>query len=282
MLSENKEYRIVSLIFKDTQSNTKMAKFQLKCDEAEDVFNCVVWQDVIEKTSKNTLKVGNIIKVKKYDHNEQYNNYILQSIELLKEEKIGLSDSEKEELLTKIYTTIESIKESTLKKALLQVIVENEKLYISTPAAQKMHHNYIGGLLQHTWECITIAKTLYGVLYKEINLDLVIAGCISHDLGKMYEYIFDEETGAITRNAEFEKVWINHIHWGFSWAHQCGLPDLAHIIASHHGLTEWKALVEPQTNEAQMLHLVDTISSRLGAIDIKDFEKRVQGQLKLL
>lgn len=281
MLSEEKEYRITSLIFKDTQSNTKMAKFQLKCDEAEEVFNCVMWQDVLEKLPKQTLKVGNIVQVKKFDHKEQYNNYILHSLELLKEEKIGLTDSEKEELLSKIYEAVEAINDTSLKKALLKVIVENEKLYVSTPAAKKMHHNYLGGLLQHTWECIVIAKTLFGVLYKEINQDLVIAGCIAHDFGKMYEYIYDAETGAITTNTEFEKLWINHIHWGFSWAHQCGLPGLAHIIASHHGLTEWKALVEPQTNEAQMLHLVDTISSRLGAIDIKDFEKRAQGQLKL-
>ena len=281
MLSEDKEYRITSLAFKDTQSNTKMAKLQLKTDNVEEGFNCVIWQDVLEKTTKNTLKVGNIVKVKKYDHNEQYNNYILYSLELVQEEKIGLGEEEKEALLIKILETVDLFKDKKLKDAILKVILENRELYISSPAAEKIHHNYIGGLLQHTCECINIAKTLFGTLYKDVNQELVIAGCITHDLGKMFEYIFDEETGAITRNAEFKKVWISHIHWGFSWANQNEFPELAHIIASHHGLKEWKALVEPQTHEANLLHLVDTISARLGAIEITDIEKRQQGQLRL-
>lgn len=281
MLSENKEYRIVSLVFKDTQSNTKMAKLQLKCDEEEDVLNCVIWQDVIERTPKKILKVGNIIKVSKHDHNVQYNNYILQALELEKEEKIGLTQEEKDELLGKIYKTVESFENVNLKKAILKVIVENEKLYAATPAAQRMHHNYLGGLLQHTWECICFAKALFAEVYKDVNQELILAGCIAHDFGKMFEYEFDDETGAITRNAGFERVWINHIHWGFSWANQNDFPELAHLIASHHGFTEWKALVEPQTPEAQMLHLIDTLSARVGAIDIKDFEKRDAGQLRL-
>ncbi len=282
MLSENKEYRITSLAFKDTQSNTKMAKLQLKCDNEAEVLNCVIWQDILEKLPKQTLKVGNIIKIKKHDHNESYNNYILQSIELVKEEKIGLSEQEKEDLLGKIYEAIESLSDAKLKKALLQVIVENEKLYISSPAAERIHHNYIGGLLQHTWECINIANALWDTLYKNVDRELIIAGCIAHDFGKMFEYSLDEETGAIGRNEKFERVWINHIHWGFSWANQNEFPALAHLIASHHGLKEWKALVEPQTCEAQLLHLIDTISARAGATEINDLERKQQGQLRLI
>lgn len=281
MLSENLEYRIMSLAFKDTQSNTKMAKLQLKGDQDEEALNCVIWQDVLEKLSGNILKVGNIVKVKRYDHNEQYNNYILYSIDLIREEKLGLSDKEKEELLNKIFEIIESFSNPKLKKAVLEVIVENEELYVLTPAAQKMHHNYSGGLLQHTWECLNIAKVLFGTLYKDIDQELVLAGCIIHDIGKMFEYEYEQQTGSITRNAEFEKVWINHIHWGFSWANQHGLPELAHIIASHHGLKEWKALVEPQTIEAFLVHYVDNISSKMGAISIKDIEKKLNGQLRL-
>jgi len=279
VLSENKEYRITSLSFKETQTNTKMAKLQLKCDSEPEALNCVIWQDVLEKLPKQMLKVGNIVKINKYDHNESYNNYILYSIELVKEERIGLCEREKEALLAKIYETIESLNDPKLKKVLLQVIVENEKLYSSSPAAKRIHHNYTGGLLQHTWECINIAKTLFNVLYKDVDRELIIAGCIAHDFGKMFEYNFEEETGAISVNTEFEKVWINHIHWGFSWANQNGFPELAHLIASHHGLIEWKALVVPQTVEAELLHLIDTISARAGAIDIKDFENKHHGQL---
>lgn len=282
MLSESKNYQIAALIFRDTQANTKMAKLQLKEPDKDELLNCVMWQDSLEKTHKHILKVGNIIKVKKSDHNEQYNNYILQVIELLEEQKIGITGQEKEDLLAKIIGVAESFSDEKLKAAVLKLIKDNLTLYSNAPAAIKFHHNYLGGLLQHTWECITIAKALFGPLYRDVNRDLVLAGCITHDFGKIFEYILDEDTGAIQTSPEFEKEWINHIHWGFSWANHNGLPELAHIIASHHGLKEWNALVEPQTAEAFLVHYVDNLSSKLGAIEIKDIEKCVQGQLKLI
>ncbi len=281
MLREDSEYRIISLVFKDTQASTRMAKLQLKGNRTDELFNCVIWQEALEKTPKNVLKTGNIIKIKKYEHNENYNNYILYSLELVREESIGLCDAEKKDLLGKIYELIESFEHVKLKKAVLKVIVENEELYTLTPASEKIHHNYTGGLMQHTWECINIAKVLFGAIYTDVNRELVIAGCIVHDLGKMFEYVFDGETGAIARDAEFEKIWINHIHWGFSWANQNDLPELAHIIASHHGIKEWKALVEPETPEAFLVHYIDNISSKLGAVNIKDFERCSEEQLKL-
>ena len=124
--------------------------------------------------------------------------------------------------------------------------------------------------MQHIWECINIAKANFPVVFKEINHDLVLAGCITHDFGKIFEYIVDLETGRITKNKDFQKVWINHIQWGFGWANSNSFPELAHIIASHHGLREWNALVEPMTPEANLVHQIDMISSRLGKISIND------------
>jgi len=273
VLSENKEYQIISLSFKDTQSNTRMAKLQLKEVDADGNLNCVIWQDSLDKIPKQLLRVGNIIKVKNSDHNENYNNYVIYSLELIKEAKLGLSKEEQDNLFSKIIDIINSLNDEKTRSSLSKLILDNTEMFKISPAAINIHHNYIGGLMQHIWECIQIAKANFPVVIKEINHDLVIAGCITHDLGKMFEYVIDSKSGIITKNINFQKVWINHIQWGFGWANQEGLPELAHIIASHHGIKEWNALVEPLTPEANLVHQIDMISSKLGAIDITALEK---------
>ena len=272
VLSENKEYQVVSLSFKDTQSNTKMAKLQLKCIQSENVFNCVIWQDSLDKIPKQVLKVGNVIRVKSSDYNENYNNSIIHSLELIKETRLGLSEERQNLLFNNILEVLSAFKNEELKKAISSLIFENQELFKISPAAINIHHNYIGGLIQHIWECIQIAKANFPVVFKEINHDLILAGCIMHDMGKMFEYTIDPESGTIVKNKDFQKIWINHIQWGFGWANQNEFAELAHIIASHHGIKEWNALVEPMTSEANLVHQIDMISSRLGAIDITELE----------
>lgn len=272
MLTESKEYQIMSLSLKDTQNNTKMAKLQLKNLDSDEVFNCVIWQDALTKISHNAIKAGNIVKITDHNYNKQYNNYIINSLTLIREAQIGLSTEKQESIFNEILELIGAFSNEELKQALSKVIFEHEQLFKTSPAAEKVHHNYIGGLLQHTWECVNLAKSLFGTIYKNVDHELVLAGCIAHDFGKMFEYELDAETGSILRDKEFERVWIDHLHWGFSWANQNGFHDLAHIIASHHGLKEWRALVEPQTPEAQLVHFVDNISARLGAIEVGDIK----------
>lgn len=273
MLSESKEYQIISLNFKDTQSNTKMAKLQLKEVDADSKFNCVIWQDSLDKIHKQSLRVGNTIRIKNSDYNENYNNYVIYSLELIKEAKLGLSKEEQDNLFNEIINILNSLNDVKLRNSLSRLILDNTELFKVSPAAISIHHNYVGGLMQHIWECIQIAKANFPVVMREIDHNLVIAGCITHDLGKMFEYIIDPESGIIIKNKDFQKVWINHIQWGFGWANQEGLPELAHIIASHHGTKEWNALVEPLTPEANLVHQIDMISSRLGAVDITTLEK---------
>jgi 3'-5' exoribonuclease len=272
MINSDSKYGIVSLSISKASNNKDMAKIQLKDSDTQETYNCVMWEESLINIDKNILKAGNIISVKGFDYNEKYNNYTLKELILIEEGRIGLNESERQTLFNNIMEVLNSFSDKELSSAIFSLIKENEELFKISPAAINIHHNYIGGLIQHIWECIQIAKANFPVVFKEINHDIVLTGCITHDLGKMFEYVVEIETGIITKNKDFQKIWINHIQWGFSWANSNNFPELAHIIASHHGIKEWNALAEPMTPEANLVHQVDMISSRLGRISIEELK----------
>ena len=275
MLDCQKEYQIKSFTIANTNSNSIMAKMQLMLLGTDEVFNCVIWKETLSAIPPEHLRIGNVIQVQASEPNQQYNNYVIYKVKLVKEAKLGLSKEEHDVLFNDILEVIQSFTDEKLKNSMLSFIIENQELFKVSPAAINIHHNYIGALMQHIWECIQIAKANFPVVFKEVNHELVLAGCITHDLGKMFEYIVDLETGMITKNKDFQKIWINHIQCGFGWANQNGFPELAHIIASHHGTREWNALVEPLTHEANLVHQIDMISSRLGRREITDLQKAI-------
>jgi len=267
------EYKIISFSVNETKNGDTMAKLQLKDVNTEENFNCVIWQDFLAKIDKRALRIGNIISVVDSEYNEKFNNEKIKQIKLITEARTGLSETERQAAFDKILEIINSFKYDQLKSAILQVIFENESLFKISPAAKTHHHNYIGGLMQHILECVDFAKAIFPVIPVDINHELVLAGCIAHDLGKMFEYTVDTESGVVGVDEKFVTEWISHIHWGFSWANQNKFPCLAHIIASHHGIKDYGALVEPATKEAELFHEIDMLSSRLGRLSVEELER---------
>ncbi len=276
MFDLKKDYKVLSIDIAETRTGKPMAKLNLKCADSENILNAVIWQEALNSIDKSILKPGNTVRVFDGSYNSQYNNFSINDIRLIKEAKNGLDENERRSFFNQILENVEEFQDEKLKTIILQFLFENADKIKITPAATKIHHNYVGGLLQHICECINIAKANMEVIATKINQDLVIAGCIMHDIGKIFEYNLNDETFAITKNKNFQKVWINHIHWGFCWANKNDLSELAHIIASHHGTREWHALVEPMTNEAVLVHQVDMISSRLGLIQVDQLESNNQ------
>jgi 3'-5' exoribonuclease len=139
--------------------------------------------------------------------------------------------------------------------------------FADAPAARRMHHAYMGGLLAHTLSMVTIARHLAG-LYPGVRRDLLIAGVLLHDMGKVYEY--DTTTGiSVSEDGHL----VGHILRGIVAVEQAAaalgsvsetdLRELIHLIASHHGTQEWGAPVTPKTLEAILLHQIDLLDSRV-------------------
>lgn len=135
------------------------------------------------------------------------------------------------------------------------------------PAAKRMHHAISGGLLYHTYRMVAAAQAMASVY--PVNSDLLYAGVILHDIGKLQE-LDAGPTG--TAEYSIDGRLFGHAYLGMEIVKEFAsetdlsadtLKQLLHIIASHHGKLEWGALTEPATIEAQIAHYLDMIDSRV-------------------
>lgn len=275
MLSPSKNYKIKNVISDKTRENKTMKRFYLQDTETKEEYKCVIWEDILNSLDDDAIKNGNIVQVLSSVYKEAFKTSTITKIELRKKAPVGLSKEHRDKLFEVMIEELENIKNEKLKEASIKLLKDNEELLKISPAATKMHHNYVGGLLLHMKECLTYAKQILSNSYQNLDEDLITAACITHDMGKIFEYNINTETGEVERNPGFDKSWISHIHYGFAWANNNNFSELAHIIASHHGRIEWGAIVEPETTNARIFHHIDDLSAyagRISADEIEDFE----------
>ena len=156
-------------------------------------------------------------------------------------------------------------------RALLQEFFSDEELigrFKTAPAAVRMHHTYVGGLLEHTLSVVGLAE-LVCKHYPDLDRDLLIASAILHDVGKIEEISWDGVEFDYTVKGRF----LGHTVLGLEIVSRLlerveGFPEplaleLLHIIASHHGEMQFGAPKEPVTKEALVLHYLDNIDAKL-------------------
>ncbi len=138
------------------------------------------------------------------------------------------------------------------------------------PAAMTMHHAYLGGLLEHV---VSLCGLVRGVVthYPELDSDLLVTGAILHDIGKIEELSYDRGFGYTTRGRL-----LGHIAIGVALVRKKaesitdfpeGLATLVeHLLLSHHGTHEFGSPAIPQFREAIVLHYLDDLDSKIGAM----------------
>jgi 3'-5' exoribonuclease len=158
-------------------------------------------------------------------------------------------------------------------KSLMQAFLADEpfmELYCSAPAAKGMHHVYLGGLLEHSLALVKLVKTIVP-LYGGINEDLLTAGALLHDVGKVYEMSFERSfdytdagklLGHITIGVELVEDKIRTVE-GFP--RELGML-LKHMLLSHHGQYEFGSPKRPKTVEATILNYLDDMDSKINGI----------------
>lgn len=272
MLDLSKLYEVVIFSIGDTKAGTKMGKLQLKCEDT--VLNCILWEEALNRIDNKIFRAGNKVRILSGSYNEKYNNCLIANLELVEEAKLGLDKEEIDEKFNKILDYSNEISDEKLKTFVTGLLFEYEEKFKISPAARLMHHNYLGGLVQHTLECLDIAKTVIEQVHKTINKDDVYAACILHDFGKIFEYKIDTETGLIEYDENFQKEWITHSQWGFSMCMTNGFKTVAKMIAAHHGRIEWGAIVDLNERDLEpihyLIHHIDDLSAKFGKISISD------------
>ncbi|MGC9322071.1 MAG: 3'-5' exoribonuclease YhaM family protein, partial [Kosmotogaceae bacterium] len=167
-------------------------------------------------------------------------------------------------------------------RTLLKEIFENDKKFIEkfiiSPAASKVHHAYKGGLLEHTMSVAELCAFFATKYNESVDKDLLIAGALLHDVGKVYEYAVTPSGIDRTNDGEL----VGHIAMGIEMIGRViskiqGFPrylqtEIKHLLLSHHGEMEWGSPVIPKTTEAIVLHMADDLDSKVA--QFREIEER--------
>lgn len=260
----------------DTKAGTKMGKLQLKNPEDGSLLNCILWEETLNRIDAKVFRPGNELRIVSATFNEKFNNCLVSAVELIKEAKIGLDEQEREKAYRELTAYFDKIKNPELKEFLIEFFAQHESKIKIAPAAKVMHHNYIGGLLVHTLECLKFVEKNMELFEYKTNSDNVIAGCILHDIGKIFEYTVDMESGLVDYDENFRKEWISHSQYGFTICMNKGFKEIARMIAAHHGRAEWGAMIDLGEKDLEpylyIIHLVDNLSARFGKINASQLE----------
>lgn len=172
----------------------------------------------------------------------------------------------KEELITKFNYYVNSIQDEELSKIVHYFIKKHEDKLYTYPAGVNIHHEYSSGLLMHVTTMADIAEYLLKI-YHGANRDLLIAGILLHDIGKLTEL-----EGPVVYKYTLQGKLVGHISIMMGELHTCfeelHLDDektilLEHMILSHHGQPEFGSPVIPMTIEALLLSMVDNLDSKM-------------------
>lgn len=272
MFSTDITYEVVTFSVGDTKAGTKMGKLQLKNPEDDSLLNCILWEETLNRIDSKAFRCGNKLRIVSGSFNEKYNNCLVSAIELVEEAMAGLTEAQTKQYYDGILSYIEKIKNEELKNFIIKFFEEHQKEIKIAPAAKLMHHNYMGGLIVHTYECCQIAENIVNTVFQKINTDNLYAACILHDIGKIFEYTVDTESGLIDYDENFKKDWITHSQYGYSLCMNNGFKQVARMIAAHHGRTEWGAIIDLNEKDLESyvyaVHHIDDLSAKFGRINV--------------
>lgn len=248
----------------------------------------VMWDAV---QLKEQVKKGDVVFIRGEVTDYHGPQVVVSDLRILDPEKVNrgffqpISERDPKEMLAELKQVIaEDVKDPHLKLLLLSLFADSHfiRRFALAPAARTIHHNYVSGLLEHTLEVITICRDLARLYPAQLQLDLLVAGAILHDMGKIEEY------DPASLNFEFSDrgKLIGHISIGKEMLDQkiSLIPDfparlkmeLEHMILTHHGLREWGSPEVPKTIHAFTLFHADLVSARLNQF-IKVMEKHSSG-----
>ena len=180
-----------------------------------------------------------------------------------------------------IAQTVKSIVDPRLRTLCEAFLNEWGDRFRRTAAARNYHHARRGGLVEHTAQMMRVAKEI-APLYPQLNVDLLLAGILFHDCGKLWENALPEngfvmgydERGELMGHISIGLELVNSM-WrklaaenAAAWKNLSPDSDdvrlhLLHLIGAHHGEMQFGSPVSPKTPEAMALHYIDNLDARL-------------------
>ena len=277
--------RLSDVQIKKTTANADYAS--LLAFDGTDTIEAKIWNfsdDLRDKLKSGEVYVA-VGRMKEYQGKMQFN---INDIRLVTEEdEIDLSEFYEyakltvEQLQNEIEGYIYKISNEILKDITVAMLKKYYANFYWYPAAVNIHHNYYSGLAYHVYSMLKLSDA-YLNLYPYLNKDLVYAGIILHDIGKLVELSGPKGT-EYTKEGKL----IGHITIGVNEIYAMAsnlnyhkseeILNLNHIILAHHGQLEYGSPKEPITPEALLIHFLDFSDSKLAGLE-KEIVKINKGE----
>ncbi|EKF86507.1 3'-5' exoribonuclease YhaM family protein [Methanobacterium formicicum] len=277
----NTSFVIASAIIKTARNGKDYLEFSLTDKTGEitaRMFPNRDANDIFENINQKNIYAitGN---VDEFPRNSQNFSIKIDSFQELDEEEYQLddfirtSDKDQKELMEKIISTIKGIENVHLKNLLRAFFCDSDfaQEFSKAPSAKIYHHNYVGGLLEHTVEVLQLCKTVCQI-FPEVDQDLLYTGAILHDVGKLKAYDYD----MISIDISNEGKMLDHLFISADMVKEKissldeEMPEnlqtqLLHMVLSHHGEVRngWGSPVDPKTPEAVALHYADNLDAKV-------------------
>jgi 3'-5' exoribonuclease len=192
------------------------------------------------------------------------------------EDFLARTDKNTDQMFEEVKKIVGGIKNPQLKALVGEFLADAELMekFRNAPAAVKIHHDYLGGLLEHTHNMLRVAMAILP-LYPQVQADLVLAGIFLHDMGKTeelsYEMAFSyTDSGQLIGHIAQTLLMVNKkadaLKAKGAPVDKQILDALGHIILSHHGEYEFGSPKLPATSEAFMVYYIDDLDAKVSQV----------------
>jgi 3'-5' exoribonuclease len=278
-----------SLTTKTARSGSPYLEFGLV--DATGAFSLRAWNDTPLFQALSSLRPGQFVRIEaEWQSNGPYGLEPKRATlrELNETEKSALLEGSAElrERQTRDFESISSfcgsIRDPRLQLLCQHFLQEHGERLRRTAAARNFHHARRGGLVEHVAQMMRSAHALCSV-YSSLNRDLLLAGVLFHDCGKLWESCYAEHEFTMPHTEAGELL--GHIAMGLElinrlWRDLLGAPEavtwqnlsppsdhvrlhLLHLVGAHHGEFAFGSPVLPRTPEAVALHYIDNLDAKM-------------------
>jgi 3'-5' exoribonuclease len=279
-----------ALLAEKSRRTTRDGKpfYSLRFRDAARSVTTPVWENSPHFPLCETLKTGLIYKIRGvYTEHEKFGGQIdVHAIRLATDKDradgydpdafVCKSRFDVDAMMQELVQHAESIDDDGLRDVVLYLLKTNEEAFRKHPAAGQNHHAYQSGLLEHTLSVVRTGAYLadkyreyYPDLDPPLNRDLIVAGCILHDIGKLVELTPGADVNAYTTPG----MLVGHILIGRDMLREAAkaagpvdpelLLYLEHVILSHQGTPEWGSPKVPMIPEALLVHFADDVDAKM-------------------
>lgn len=217
---------------------------------------------------------------------EMYQNnmqIVINSVRVVPTEEVDLEDflprtkQDVAQMYKEVLEMLDQIKSPALKALVAEFTGDEARMaqFCKSPAAVKMHHDYLGGLLEHTHNMLRVAVSIFP-LYPHIQKDLVLAAIFLHDMGKTEELACDmafsyTDSGQLVGHIVKCTIWIQQkadaLRAKGQTISQEAVDALCHIVLAHHGSHEFGSPKLPAMSEAFMVNYIDNLDAKMNQVN---------------